>query len=63
MGNCTVAHRLIAMNDNVRVREITNIIAICFFGAFLLFAIIFILTLGGPRDQVRPANTATTTLQ
>lgn len=51
------------MNDNVRVREITNIIAICFFGAFLLVAIIFILTLGGPRGQVRPASTATTTLQ
>jgi hypothetical protein len=51
------------MNDNVRAREITNIIAICFVGAFLLSAIIFILTLTSGQHAPQAADTATTTPQ
>lgn len=33
------------MSDNLRVQEVNTLLAVCFFGAFALFAILFIITL------------------
>lgn len=38
------------MIDNQKVQEITLLIAACFFGAFALAAIVFIMSLAGSRS-------------
>ncbi len=49
------------MSDNPRVQEFNLLIAICFFGAIALFAIMFIASVGGDRQQVSHAGAATPT--
>jgi len=45
------------MMDNPRVREANFLIAICFFGAFALAAIVFIVSLTGDRSAAASPGT------
>jgi hypothetical protein len=50
------------MIDEQRVREIIVLIGVCVLGAFVLSAIVFIITLSEPQSSPAPNSDATSTV-